>query len=733
MMQAQTYRQAASQICCRVAIGLMPAFGIGLAGAAAYGQDASGEREEIDAVLLDPVIVNARKIEEEIQRIPFGITVFGPQSIEREDIGEVRDFARNVPGLNFVDTGLRGSNIPNIRGVGSFFPQSPDDASVPVFIDGIPLPVRAQDRELFDVQQIEVLRGPQNSLYGRNAQAGAINLTTASPTFEPFFEIGGEVGNLSHRRVSAIASGPLTDNLAGRVGAQYLTRDGDIADINLNDDVRDQDIVNATGKLLWLPGDDTDVTLAVRYGNYEEQPTQGAWFEDPDFPRLFLDTRADLDTETLGSGLTVRHDFEEVTLTSVTGVQYYTAEYKTDDTDGLAFGAFLNVPPALFNDPNVDFRTIRDKDLQLSQELRLDGTLENGTRWLAGINVFRADFDFDMVFNSANIPLNGDFANSFTTTSYAGFGEATVPLTDRLRLTGGLRYTYEEKNFDGRFKDRSGAGPVASQTEAGSRSFNLVTGRAALTYDVLPRLTGFASVARGAKSGGFQLLDTDVARGLPQSRFDTAITRSYEAGLRGTLFDGIWDVSASAFFNDTDDEHVQVFDFTTLESVIENVDTETYGLELESAVRPIAGLTLSGGLALLETKITKSDDPTVESGNEVPFAPSVAFNLAGQYEYPVELMGWKGAVFGRVEYQYVGSRTVDPQNSFDLDSFDLVNLRAGWDTGIFSVYAFVNNLFDNTYAETAFLFGESPVTGNRVSFGIPGQPRIYGFGARVRF
>ena len=732
-MRIQTYRRTVKQLCCHVAIGLIPVFGIGLAGEAAYGQSASGERDEPDAVLLDPVIVNARKIEEEIQRIPFGITVFGPQSIEREDIGEVRDFARNVPGLNFVDTGLRGSNIPNIRGVGSFFPQSPDDASVPVFIDGIPLPVRAQDRELFDVGQIEVLRGPQNSIYGRNAQAGAINLTTKNPTFEPSFEIGGEAGNLSYRRVSAIASGPLIDNLAGRIGAQYLTRDGDIADINFDDDVRDQDIINATGKLLWLPGDDTDVTLAVRYGNYEEQPTQGAWFEDPNFPQLFLDRTADLDTETLGGGLTVRHDFEKMTLTTVTGVQYYTAEYKTDDTDGLAFGAFLDVPPAFFNDPTVDFRTIRDKDLQLSQELRLDGTLENGTRWLAGINVFRADFDFDMVFNSANIPLNGDFTNSFTTTSAAGFGEVTVPLIDRLRVTGGLRYTYEEKNFDGHFKDLSRAGPVASQSEAGTRTFNLVTGRAALTYDFLPTLTGFASVARGAKSGGFQLLDTDVARGLPQSRFDTAITWSYEAGVRGTLFDGIWDIGASAFFNDTDDEHVQVFDFTTLESIIENVDTETYGVELESAIRPIRGLTLSGGLALLETKITKSDDPSVESGNEVPFAPSVAFNLAGQYEYPVELLGIKGSVFGRTEYQFVGSRTVDPQNSFDLGAFDLVNLRAGWDTEAFSLYAFVNNLFDNTYAETAFLFGDSPITGNRVSFGIPGQPRLYGFGAKFRF
>ena len=711
----------------------MVVVGIALAGEAAHGQDASGEQGGPDAVVLDPVIVTARKIEEDIQRIPFGITVLGPGSIERQDIGEVRDFARDVPGLNLVDIGLRGGNIPNIRGVGSFSPLSADDASVPVFIDGVPLPVRAQDREFFDVEQIEVLRGPQNSLYGRNAQAGAINVTTASPTFEPFYEIRGEVGNRDYGLVSAIASGPLAENLAGRIGAQFETRDGDLPDLNLDDDARDQDIVNATGKLLWIPTDETDVTLAVRYGNYEEQPTQGVWLEDPDFPRLFLDRTSELDTETLGAGLTIRHDFENVALTSVTGVQYYTSDFRTDNTDGLAFGAFFGLPPVFFNDPTVDFRRQEDEDLQLSQEFRVDGELENGTRWVAGVNVFRADLDYDLIFNVSSLPLFGDFANEFTTTSYAGFGEVTVPLTDRLSVVGGLRYTRERKEFDGNFIDLSGAGPVASASESGSETFDLVTGRAALTYDFLPTLTGFASVARGAKSGGFQLVDTDVALGFSQSRFDTAYTWSYEAGVRGTLFDGMWDVSASVFFNDTKDEHVQVFDFTTFESLIENVDAETYGLELQTAVRPVAGLTLSGGLALLETEITASDDPTVETGNEIPFAPSVAFNLAGEYEHPLDLLGWEGAVFGRAEYQYVGSRTVDPQNSFDLDSFDLVNLRAGWDSETISVYAFVDNLFDESYAETAFLFGNSPVTGDRVSFGNPGLPRMFGVGARIRF
>ena len=191
-------------------------------------------------------------------------------------------------------------------------------------------------------------------------------------------------------------------------------------------------------------------------------------------------------------------------------------------------------------------------------------------------------------------------------------------------------------------------------------------------------------------------------------------------------------MNTSVFFNDTEGEQIQVFEPLTFEAVIENIDTETYGFEVEGVLSPVTGLALSGGLALLETEIVKSDDPTVAVGNEVPFAPSVVFNLAAQYQHAVYWQGQEGSLFGRVEYQFTGSRTVDPQNTFDLDSHDVVNLRAGLDTEHVSVYGFVTNLFEEEFAESAFLFGTSPA-GDIVSVAVPGQPRRFGIGARVRF
>ncbi len=691
----------------------------------AFAQDA------VNDDTIDTIVVTARKIDEPIWQIPFGISVFGAEDIERRDIHDARSFGRLVPGFNFVDTGLRGSNIPNIRGTGSFFPQSSDDGSVPVFVDGVPVPLRAQDREFFDIQRIEILRGPQNTLYGRNAQAGAISIITADPIFEPEVQVGFEFGNFESRQVTGLLNAPLSEDLALRVAGQFDTRDGDIPDLNLGQDTRDQDLINIHGKLLWAPNDLTEVKLAVRYGNYDEEPTQGVLVENPDFPQLFLDTPFRYDFETLGIGLTGTRKLGRVTLTSITGYQDYTTEFLSDDTDGLVFNALTGFPPAFANNPASDFRNISDDGFQVSQEVRIDTKFDNGLQLVAGIFYFRSELDFAITFNATGF-LNGLFQNDFTTNSYAGFAEVTAPLGERLRLIGGLRYTREKRDFVGTFQDLSGVGLVASSTESGDRVFNFVTGRAALTYDLSPTATAFASVARGAKSGGFQLTDTDVAVGFGTSQFDAAITWAYEAGVRGQIFDELLYLSASVFFNDTQDENLQVFDFTTFQSVIENADTESYGLEIEAVLQPTDNISVSGGFALTQTEITASEDPTVAAGNEVPFAPSFAFNLGGQYQHPLSFFGMDGNAFGRIEYQYVGERTSDPQNRLDVDSFDLVNIRGGLDFENLSIYTFATNLLKEDYAETAFLFGSSP-GGSNVSLGIPGQPRRFGGGARIRF
>ena len=691
-------------------------------------------QQAFDDVSLDlgTIILNARKIDETAQRVPFGLTVVTGETTEARRIDDALDLARTTPGFNLGDTGLRGSNIPNIRGVGTFFPLSADDASVPVFIDGVPLAVRSQDRAIFDVERVEVLRGPQNTLYGRNAQGGAINITTADPTFTPFYRLNVEAGEDGYGRLRAVASGPLSERLAYRFSGQFLTRDGDIPNLSsIGGDLREEDQINLNTKFLWQPDDTTDVRLSLNYGDYNGAPTQGVYQQDPDFPRAALDIKPEYELITKGLGLTVEKQFDGFRFTSVTGIQGYESRYLADDSDGILFEALTGFPAAAFEDPSADFRTIEDDDIQYSQEFRFDGNFSNGGTWVAGISAFEADLDLDLTFNATGF-IQGDFENSFTTKSAGAFGEMTLPLSDRSNFIAGLRYTHEEKSFKSAFTDNSGGTLGASNSDSGSRSFDYVTGRLGLTYDLTPDVTAFASYARGAKSGGFQLADTDLANGFGVSGYESAFTDTVELGVRGTTLDGRLDFAASLFYNETENEHLQVFDLTTFQSVIENADTETYGLELEAGFQVTENLRFEGALSLLEAEIKSSADPTVETGNRVPFAPSSTLSLAIENVNDLRLFNRLGELTTRAEYQYVGSRSIDPQNRDELDSYGIVNLRLGWRHDNTEVYAFVDNAFDENYVESAFVFGNTP-GGDVASLGVPGSPQRIGFGIDFTF
>lgn len=693
----------------------------------------SADRNAAAPLLADTIVVTARKIAEPIREVPFGISVFQFQreDVQRLDLDDQRAFGRLVPGFNLVDNGLRGSAIPNIRGVGSFFGFAPDDGAVPVYVDGIPVPQRSQDREFFDITGIDILRGPQNVLYGGNAMGGAISITTADPVFEPVFEIGGEVGNFDSYRATGLVNLPLSSTVAVRIAAQYDTRDGDIPDLNLNQNVRDSDIFNIHSKLLWRPDDLTDVTLAFRYADYDEEPTFGVYAENPDFPQAFLDRETQYDLETIEAGLTIRRDLGGFELSSLTGYQHYSLDFAADDSDGLALEALTGFPRQAFNDPNADFREFQDDAIRVSQEVRLTGELDNGTKLIGGVSYLHSELDFSILFNATGF-INAQTDNRFTTDSYGVFGEATVPVTQRLRLIGGVRYTFEDRGFEGETEDLSGSAPVSQLSENTEIDFSLLTGRFALSFDLNSTLSSFASISRGAKPGGFELQDTDVLFGGATGSFSEATSWAYETGIRGTLFDERVYLSTSIYFNEVKDENLFVFTAFPPLSTTVDVDYKAYGLELEANIAVTDRLSLSGGLALLETEIVQSDDATVPAKAELPFSPPVAFNVAATYEQPLTLFAVNGEAFGRIDYQFVGERAADPQNSLDIESFDIVNIRAGWDTERFSIYAFAENLFDDTFIEAATSFGAAP-DGSPVSLGVPGQPRRYGVGARVRF
>lgn len=309
--------------------------------------------------------------------------------------------------------------------------------------------------------------------------------------------------------------------------------------------------------------------------------------------------------------------------------------------------------------------------------------------------------------------------------------------TDRLRLTLGARGTRDVKGLEGSFvnllPDPAAAFQVASLYEDQEESFDLLTGRVALTYDLAPTVTAYASIARGAKSGGYQFFSQTAAFGAAQVPFKDSSTLSYEAGMRGSVFEDRLRFAVSGFFTDTKDEQISDIDFVTLTPFIVNVDTQTYGGEFEASYQLNDYFALKGNVGLLQSEVV-NDQSGLREGFELPFAPNFTAGLSLLAEAPTERFGWQtgGSVFAFANYQHVGEQYTDTLETAQTPAYDLVDIRVGWRNERAEIYVFAENLFDEDCELNNFNAGVNVLTGEPANLVVPGPPRIVGIGATIK-
>lgn len=497
---------------------------------------------------------------------------------------------------------------------------------------------------------------------------------------------------------------------------------------SVESDLRARLYGTASGKLVAAPSDTTKVTVTGGWSRDRQKPTTGIWLDDPGFPRNAFNPLPETQTETAHFGLTLEHDLEWARLTSVTGFQHYETELEADIVDGFIGTAQTGLPGFALQMPGLNVRRIDEHSNQWTQELRLDGETEGGTRWLAGISGLASTFNSTTDITSLQL-ANGAYRGRIDTVNIALFGEVTVPLTERLDWIGGLRLSHERKEFEGTFRGRNGARAYFS--ENGDEDYTFATGRTGFTYALADNMTAFATVARGEKTGGYLFYNQFAAMGMPLTPYDSASTWSYEAGLKATDLGGFLTLGTSLFYNDTSDEQLFTFNPVLGRFSVLNADTRSYGLEIEAKAQATETMAFSANLALLDAEIDGGANPAI-IGNDVPYAPVFTASLAADYRRELDLAGLSGSGFVRAEYLYTGSRQIDPANSRKLDGYGLVNLRAGWQKGNIDIYASVENLFDKRYVSSAFQAGTS-TTGSAVFAGIPGEGRTFTLGARVKF
>lgn len=699
---------------------------LGLAEVQAQQNNAELESHEIDVVE-----VTARLIVEPLQRVPVSVSVVNTLDLRVAQVNSSEDLFRAVPNFNFTDSGLPEANLLNLRGIGSASTfLSP---SLTYYVDGVAVPQRAFDIQFVDVERIEVLRGPQGTLYGQNSQAGAINIITAKPSREPQLVFATAYGSDNERRLRASGSTALTEQWSGRLAVAYLERDGDLENIQFtgpassshSEELRQQRNLSLQGKLHYQLSDATEMMVSGRVQNDQRHPSTGALIiigeghQNVSPNALGPVPSNDLDSQSLS--LQLNHNFGDLRLTSISGYEAYDLAMRADITDGFIASAGSGLPAFIFAANNT-LRKIDESYEQWSQELRIHGTGEE-LSWLFGFNGMWSQFDSTTDVNSPFL-ASGVYTGQLDKQNLALFGQAEWQLAEQWRSSLGLRYSHERTDLNGAFAGRPGNIPAAARfVETGKSSTGMLTGRMALSYDFDEQQHLFVSVARGAKAAGYPFYNQSAAFSIPLSAYAQSSTWAYELGLKGRLLGRRLFYSLALFYNDTKDEQLFIFNPVAAQFLVESADTQAHGLEFELQTTLGNNFELNTSFAYLQAQAVKDNGASVRDGNTVPYAPEFSASIAANYRFPLA----DGELMLSAQYHFTGERKIDPANSLELNDYDLLNARISYRWRQLEIYAYGKNLFDEDYIHSGFAAGVSPL-GQRQFAGIAGRGRSYGLG-----
>jgi iron complex outermembrane receptor protein len=688
---------------------------------------------------IEKVVITAEKRETRLLETPLAVAAITTKQIERQGIDSLESVQAVTPNLTFGQ--FSNFSLVSLRGIGTDFGTISAEPSVATFQDGVYLGASsAQTIPSFDLLRIEVLRGPQGTLYGRNSTGGAINFITRDPSFTDEANAAVIIGDYGRFAADAGVSGPLgpEDTVAGRLSMRYDTRDGYRHNDFTNADADDLDSRSAATSVLIRPDQDNSVMLRADYTNRDTSQPYQRIADSLGFNTLFGGSftpnagegthfRNDVPTatnaEVWGASATGNFDFGGTLLRSITAYRVGNLS-STEDWDG-SDGDILAVGDA-------------DTSKQWTQEFNLFGSaFEGSVDWLLG--AFYYDSKGTTFFDLTGGVINAFFgATSLTfdatqdSESVAGFGQATYHVTDRFNVTGGLRYTRDEKTMQQGIIVNHVIDTCGATT---TDSWNALTGTVSADYHLTEDSIVYGRLARGFKAGG-------INAGGCADTFDPEYVDALEAGVRGTFLDRALSGAITVFHYDYKD--IQFTTFGATAATIDNVGgAKVDGVELEFKYRPagLDGLHVDGSVSYLHSEYGDElvmdpflTGPYQIGGNQLVRAPEWRGNLGVEYEFELSP---SAALTLRAETSYSDEYFHDIfngkaalQSETREPSYTISNLRLIWEQSDpdFEVQLFVNNIEDEQYAYRRFVgssFG-----------GITGQfspPRTFGVRLSTHF
>jgi iron complex outermembrane recepter protein len=723
--------------------------GCAFASAAAFGQSAtmstgnSAPRDDSSGTALQEIVVTAQRRAENLQDVPIAVTALSGEQMQAQGIRQAIGLNMAVPGLT-ISQYSQGAVI-FLRGVGNSNPDPGQEQNVAIYVDGVYYSSIVSDMFSFnDLASVEVLKGPQGTLFGRNTTGGVIQATTKDPEQDFSGKVSVGYESFDTTKTNGYITGGLAPNLAGALSVNYVNQgDGWGEDLVTGQKVNLTRDLDAHGKLLWEPSSDTKVTLMVAFSSIFSDLglSRNLVPGEPTLPPSYLTTGFKgtiYDDQSNGlngnwinqkiAALHVEQDLGFSKFVSITSAQYV-ADYSHNDVDGT---------PAFIEQGNF----LPQRDTTYTEELQLQSEPTSTIRWIVGTMYFNDRAGE----NPLEVDLAGDspFILSNTTTgtkSYAAFAQATAPIATDTNLTLGGRYTDDHKDIEGSyFYQPAGTLPVE-----GSKSWGDFTYKASLDHHFTKNVMVYAGISTGFKSGVYNLISPVSTNGPTLGKTLAPVSpeklTDYEGGVKMELFDHKLRLNFDGFYYNYKDLQQTQFEGTT--SVITNAAAaKVYGLENEIEAVLTNQLSLKGGIAWMHSEYTNFKNAPSNplgpdgigaavpggvdaTGNQLIEAPELTADIGLDYKkaFPYGTLGASAI------YAYNSGYFFEVDNRLHQPDYSLVNGELSWlfpDNRV-QLRLYATNLTNRLYYSKLDSAAGAPDQGT------PGAPRIIGGAVEVKF
>ena len=621
--------------------------------------------------ILDSVTVTAQKSEEDVQKVPISIDVFNDLKLEDSSIDTLEDMARYTPNLFLFNTGFQGLISPSIRGISANIVSY--SSPVSMYVDGVPtMSSFGFSDALEDIERVEVLKGPQGTLYGKNSEAGVINILTKKPNNETRGKISTKFGTDGKKKYGLNISGPIKKDIF-YMGLSYKheQKDGFIKHETTGDYINDKEVDYGKLNFRYTPTDYLDISFITSRNERSDGAIDWAL------------AGQNLDNVSISSNL---DGYSKPT------TQTYTLniDYKIDTNTKLKSSTTKRIHKekvALDNDlsPMSIRHILRNQKFNtLSQELRLEKGFGN-TKVISGIYIDKEEDDFHIIQKTMMDPTGANsHPQQLNSKTYSFFTNVIYSLNEKFTLNGGLRYDKEKKDIE-----------IDKSNIYIENDWNNISPKLSLQYYINNSSMTYITVAKGYRSGGFNPYATVSSH----KTYGEESLISYEVGYKSVFFNNSIKLNTAIYHMNIDDMQVQTMPSPGIVYMVNAANATSQGIEFDIEAVLNDKLVLFSTLGYNKTIFDKfTDNGSDYSGKYNPYAPKYNYNLGIQYRN-------EGGIYARADINGYGKTYFDSANRYFQKGYELVNVKLGYEKENYDIYLYAKNLFDKEYHATNYFNG----------------------------